>query len=294
MSDALTIDEALPLGAVAVQRVLDRAGVRSLMIKGSAFAELGVRSPKAGNDIDLLIDRSDRDPALAALASAGWITVSPRTPGALEGLHYSTTMRHPHLIPSLDLHHTFAGLLDAPGAFEAMWVERTTIELAHQPVAVPCVEHAALLEALNALKDTRPADWPQVSHWLADACDHLDVDLLSASAEPIGARHSAAPFITALGGAAPDESVPTGYEEWVSGAGRTYSYRALRHTLRRAPHLLPWTMWWLLTLNEEAARLWASTHGVEYRGRWRLVATRVASRVPEPWVARVRRKWTWS
>ena len=42
----LTLAEAVPLGTVLLQRLLDDAGIRSLAIKGPAFVELGVRRPR--------------------------------------------------------------------------------------------------------------------------------------------------------------------------------------------------------------------------------------------------------
>lgn len=44
--DPLTMAEAVPLGTVHLQRMLERVGVRSLVIKGPAFVELGVRAPR--------------------------------------------------------------------------------------------------------------------------------------------------------------------------------------------------------------------------------------------------------
>ena len=63
--------EAVPLGTVLLQRLLDDAGIRSLVIKGPAFVELGVRRPRQSNDIDLLVAPGDRKAATELLTAAG-------------------------------------------------------------------------------------------------------------------------------------------------------------------------------------------------------------------------------
>lgn len=107
MSEPLTLAEAVPLGTVHLQRLLAAAGVRSLVIKGPAFAEHGVRRPKQSNDIDLLIHPQDREGMTSALVVAGWTSISHWFPPALDDVVYSTTFRHPLFPVTLDLHHHF-------------------------------------------------------------------------------------------------------------------------------------------------------------------------------------------
>ena len=129
----LTLAEAVPLGTVLLQRLLDDAGVRSLVIKGPAFAQLGVRKPKHSNDIDLLVAPEDRTRATEALAQAGWSIISHWFPPALDDVIYSTTFRHVQFPSTLDLHHHFSGFF-ADDAFDALWCSRSCVAVAHHDV----------------------------------------------------------------------------------------------------------------------------------------------------------------
>lgn len=115
-SEPLTLAEAVPLGTVYLQRLLERAGVRSLVIKGPAFAELGVRKPRVSNDIDLLIHQDDRTTATEVLAASGWSIISHWFLPALDEVIYSTTFRHALFPSTLDLHHRFSGLFAGAAA----------------------------------------------------------------------------------------------------------------------------------------------------------------------------------
>ena len=74
MSEPLTLAEAVPLGTVYLQRLLVSAGIRSLVIKGPAFVELGVRKPRQSNDIDLMVAPGDR-----AAATGPWPALGGRS-----------------------------------------------------------------------------------------------------------------------------------------------------------------------------------------------------------------------
>lgn len=68
----MTLAEAVPLCLVVVERILQRAEVRTLAIKGPAFATLGVRPERLSMDVDVLVDPAQRHLALETLRSAGW------------------------------------------------------------------------------------------------------------------------------------------------------------------------------------------------------------------------------
>ena len=135
-ADSLELVEAVPLGTVHLQRILERAGVRSLVVKGPAFAELGVRTRRRSNDIDLLIHQDDRTAASEALSDAGWSIISHWFPPALDDIIYSTTFHHPLFPSTLDLHHRFSGLLAGAEAFDALWEWRTQVVLAQQAIGL--------------------------------------------------------------------------------------------------------------------------------------------------------------
>lgn len=271
MTEPLTLSEAVPLGTVHVQRLLEGAGVRSLVIKGPAFVELGVRRPRTSNDIDMLVHQDDRARATEALTDAGWSIISHWFPPALDDIIYSTTLRHPLFPVTLDLHHRFSGLLAGAAAFDALWEKRTQVTLAQQLVTTVGREHALIIEALNAtklLEEERRAD---TAARVVSAAEEFEASVVSAAAESVGARHTASPLITALGGDVPAEEAPHGYREWTIRGGRNSSRDLVIDLLRRAPGHIPRVVWQQLTLDPDIARFWAHTHGVTYRNRWQIL-----------------------
>lgn len=230
----LTLAEAVPLGTVLLQRLLDDAGIRSLVIKGPAFVELGVRKPKHSNDIDLLVAPEDRTAATEALAQAGWSIISHWFPPALDDVIYSTTFRHPQFPSTLDLHHHFSGFF-ADDAFEALWRSRSWVAVAHHDVMTVGREHALIIEGLNAIKLLEDGSRAEAAGRVAAVVTDVDVDAVAEAAESVGARHTAAPLITALGGGSPSGPPPPGYEQWVQRGARNSGRDLVIDILRRAP-----------------------------------------------------------
>ena len=227
----LTLAEAVPLGTVLLQRLLDDAGIRSLVIKGPAFVELGVRRPKHSNDIDLLVAPEDRTAASEALAQAGWSIISHWFPPALDDIIYSTTFRHPQFPSTLDLHHHFSGFF-AGDAFEALWRSRTCVAVAHHDVVTVGREHALIIEGLNAIKMLEEGSRAEAADRVVRAVTDVDVDAVAAAAESVGARHTAAPLITVLGGGSPSGPPPPGYDQWVRRGARNSGRDLISDILR--------------------------------------------------------------
>ncbi len=276
MSDALTISEAVPLGTVHLQRLLSGAGVRSLVIKGPAFAALGVRAERHSNDIDLLVHPDDRPLATATLARAGWSIISHWFPPALDGIIYSTTFRHHRFPVPLDLHHCFSGLLrDAGAAFEVLWRERVGVEMAHQEVITVGREHALVIEALNAIKLLPTESRRLAAEHVVDAADDADSAAVAAAAESVGASHTATPLIIALGGAAPNGPPPPGLEQWLRRGARNTGRDLVVDLLVRSPWQIPRVVWGQLTIDPDTARFWAESHHVTYRNRWQVLGLRI-------------------
>ena len=279
--DSLELVEAVPLGTVHLQRILERAGVRSLVVKGPAFAELGVRTRRRSNDIDLLIHQDDRTAATEALADAGWSIISHWFPPALDDIIYSTTFRHPLFPATLDLHHRFSGLLAGVAAFDALWEKRTQVVLAQQTVTTVGREHALVIEALNATKQLEDERRAEAAGRVADAVDDIELADVVEAAETVGARHTAAPLIEAMGGGAPTTEPPPAYAQWVRRGARNSGRDLVLDLLRRAPTHIPRVVWQQLTLDPEIARFWAYTHRVPYRNRWQILWLRIRRAVKE-------------
>lgn len=271
----LTLAEAVPLGTVLLQRLLSDAEVRVLAIKGPAFVQLGVRPHRQSNDIDLMIHPSDRQRATAVLATAGWKVISHWFPPALDDVIYSTTFLHPRYPSTMDLHHTFSGFLAGPETFDALWQTRTTVTMAHQSVTTTSLEHALVIEALNLLKVTGEPQWPVIARQVVSGSRGLDPVHVAAAAQSVGAAHTAAPLIAALGGVTPRDPPPKSFARWRMDAGSDNTRKVISLLVRRAPHHVPRVAWQQLTLSEDVARFWAGAHRVEYRSPRQILGLRI-------------------
>ncbi|WP_165399650.1 nucleotidyltransferase family protein [Janibacter limosus] len=274
MSEPLTLAEAVPLGTVHLQRLLSAAGIRSLVIKGPAFVELGVRRPRQSNDIDLMVAAGDRAVATETLASAGWSIISHWFPPALDDIIYSTTFRHERFPATLDLHHHFSGML-ADDAFEHLWSRRVEVVLAGQPVHTVGVPDALIIEALNAIKalarDRRKAAVSRV----VESAVPVDVSEVARASETIGSRHTATLLIEGLGGPSATGPVPAGYRRWLRRGARNGGLELVLDILLRAPHQAPRVIWQQLTLSPDIARFWADTHRVPYHSPRQVLWVRI-------------------
>lgn len=271
----LTLAEAVPLGTVYLQRLLAAAEIRSLVIKGPAFVELGVRKPKQSHDIDILIHPSDRKRVRDVLGNADWRAVSLAFPTDTERFANSITYAHARFTSTVDVHHYFPGVLGGEDAFEVMWSSRTKVVVAHQPLTTLRRDHALVIEGLNSLKGTRPSGWERRVEAIRDGADAIDPESVLDAARSIGARHTASALITALGGSGPSAPVGWAYWEWRMTAGRGWTYRMVIHTLSAAPWRLPWVAWWLLFLDSSTARTWAVENNVPYRNRLQIMTCRL-------------------
>lgn len=265
--EPLTLAEAVPLGTVHLQRLLDGVGVRSLVIKGPAFVELGVRRPRTSNDIDLLIHPNDRDAMTAALVRSGWTSISHWFPPALDDLIYSTTFSHPLFPASVDVHHFFSGMFARTRAFEVMWRGRVRVVLANAEVETLCPEHALVLEALNKFKAAGAERWSEIAEAVVAATRPLNPEQVARAAEDLGAQHSAAALVVAMGGPVPSSPPSREFEEWARLCGRFRSRLYFWRILARAPGSVPRVFWQQVTLPEGLAKYWAQAHGVRYQSR---------------------------
>ena len=270
----LTLAEAVPLGTVHLQRLLATAEIRSLAIKGPAFIALGVRAPRHSNDIDLIIAPEDRQRASEVLASAGWGIISHWFPPALDDVIYSTTFSHRQFPATLDLHHHFTGFL-AQDAFEQLWRARTMVQVGHQDVVCTGREHALVIEGLNSIKMLEHERRPVAAQRVVEAAGAVDVGAVEAAATAVGARHTAAPIITALGGPDPDQPAPEGFDSWVERGARNSGRDLICDVLRRSPRSAPRVVWEQLTLDPKVARFWAQSHGVPYRSPQQILWVRI-------------------
>lgn len=273
----LTLEESVPLATVLLQRLLAGAGVRSLAIKGPAFALLGVRPPKRSHDVDLIIHPDDRPAARRALRAAGWFELGYDLPPEIDDIIYSTTYGHALLPSTVDVHHVFPGLLlPAAAVFEVLWDARASVRLAGQDAACPSEQHALVIDALHRLRGTPEHRWPHAAtdHARGVSVD-LSVDALVDAAESVGARWTAAPLLAELGAPPPAGRPEPGYERWRRRCGPFRGELIAAEVARRAPWRLPGVLWGQLNVSEEMARFWAESHGLRYRNRSQVLTARL-------------------
>lgn len=262
----LTLAEAVPLGTVLLQRLLDDAGIRSLVIKGPAFVELGVRRPKHSNDIDLLIHPDDRERVAGLLEVARWQSISHWFPPALDDVIYSVTYAHPSFPASVDVHHYYSGVFARADAFESMWAQRVSVDMAHAQVVTMPSAHALIFEALNKFKAVGVDQWDATARAVVDAAQWRDLEHVRRAAEELGATESASALIAALGGPRAAHTSPE-FRRWAKEAGRFRSRIYFWRIVTRSPQSIPIVLWQQINLPEKHARWWAEAHGVPYRSR---------------------------
>lgn len=262
----LALAEAVPLGTVLLQRLLDDAGIRSLVIKGPAFVELGVRKPKHSNDIDLLVAPEDRERVAVVLEATGWQSVSHWFPPALDDVIYSVTYAHPSFPASVDVHHYYSGVFARADAFEAMWTQRVSVDMAHAQVVTMPSAHALIFEALNKFKAVGVGQWDDTARAVVDAAQWHELAQVRRAAEELGATESASALISALGGPPAPHASPK-FLRWAKEAGRFRSRIYFWRIVTRSPQSIPRVLWQQINLPEKHARWWAEAHGVTYRSR---------------------------
>ena len=279
----MTLAEAVPLCLVVVERILQRAEVRTLAIKGPAFATLGVRTDRLSMDVDVLVDPAQRHLALEALRSAGWTDWAPESLYEPFGAH-SKTLEHPLWPCSLDMHWTFPGFLAPPEVtFEAFWEERTSVAIAHQPVDTLCRPHALALETLHVLRECPPGSEHQVVRGVLAA---MPQELTEKETEALGAlleRASASRTLATLaeltgaklGPVVTDDAPDEAFVQWRT---RQHTSSAPLHwwftELRENPLAAFNRLWHHAWLTEGQARTWAKAKHVDYHSRWQVLRLR--------------------
>ena len=136
----------LRFGHAAVQRVADGVGADLLHIKGLAVAD-ELRPTSRGSDVDVLVRPTHVERLDRAMRAAGWVLYSTFRSGSPFG--HAQTYTH-DAWGYIDVHRFFPGLGVTPArAFDRLWRDRSTIELAGWNCAVPDVAGQALILVLN-------------------------------------------------------------------------------------------------------------------------------------------------
>lgn len=175
---SLATSEARDVLAAVVARVARDAGLDLLLIKGPSLAAHGLRGERAWGDVDVLVRPGQVGRLRRALAGSGWDSVN-ETPGyPLVTLPHAITLVHPRWHTEVDVHTFLPGsYADAATTFDLLWADRSSIDLAHQPVLCTGRISSALVAALNLARTAAtPRSRDEAQQWRAAVSRWPDVD----------------------------------------------------------------------------------------------------------------------
>ncbi len=228
--------------AALIARVARDAGLDVLLIKGPSLAVHGLRDERAWGDVDVLV-RPDHVSALRReLSSRGWEPFNETPEFPLITLPHAITFIHPRWHTEIDVHTFLPGsYADAATTFEHLWGERTTIQLAHQPVLCTGRVGSALVAALNlARSPARPRTRAEAPLWCTAVRRWPDRDRIALAdlAAECCAADVLAPLFDAAGVPAIGRGkiTPQNWVDWHDRVGRdTRRGYAWASAIRRAP-----------------------------------------------------------
>ncbi len=287
----LATSEARDVLAAMVARVAQDARLDVVLIKGPSLSFHGLRAERAWGDVDVLVRPSHAGRARRVLAESGWVAFNEPSQYPLIALPHAITLIHPRWHTEIDLHTFFPGCYaDAETTFTKLWQERTTIELAHQPVTCTGLIGSALIGAVNmARAPTHPRNRAELEQWKASvggwtASDKRSLALL---ADECGASEVLARTFTEVG-ITPIRGSAMTRDDWADWRNRLKNESRTGHgwwvSFRRAPlRLKPHQMMRAVSFDPQAAARglpqptgWSrlrhaarrSAQGVARFGRW--------------------------
>lgn len=153
MADLTTLPVRLRvhLAHATVQAIADEAQADVLHIKGPAADPALRPEPRTSADADIIVRPSHLRRLLRGLKRHGWVKVTSLRSGGL--VEHSTNWYHAQL-GQLDVHVRFPGIqIEGERAFDHLWRDSSTQEIAHWPCLVPDPSAQRLLLLLHAARD---------------------------------------------------------------------------------------------------------------------------------------------
>lgn len=149
--DAYEVGDRIKLGHAALQSLADQAEVDLIHIKGYA-TEDGLYPPlRTSSDADVLVRPRHVARFVEAIRNRGWEEVASFESGS--AFHHAATYRHDWWGP-VDVHRLFPGLQEDPDtAFERLWEDRQTAQIAHFPCTVLSHLDQVLFVLLHTVRD---------------------------------------------------------------------------------------------------------------------------------------------
>lgn len=197
------------LAIALVSECSQRTRVRTLILKGDALADYGLRRARRSGDVDVLVPPASFEAFESILRDFGW---QARASGSLFSTH-ATSYYHAGWPVDIDLHHRVPGLLQSPDAvFSAIWADRRSCARAWGDFSIPDRATSALIYYLDVTRSYRPlrstASEPErVAQYIANALPDIEERLhLAAVARTLGADWTCARLLE-LCGQTPGERV---------------------------------------------------------------------------------------
>ncbi len=141
------------LAHATVQAIADEARADVLHIKGPATEPALRPESRTSADADVIVRPSHLKRLLRGLKRHGWVKVTSLRSGGL--VEHSTNWYHAQL-GQLDVHIRFPGIqIEGERAFDELWRDVSTQEIAHLRCRVPSSSAQRLLLLLHAARDVR-------------------------------------------------------------------------------------------------------------------------------------------
>lgn len=141
------------LAHATVQAIADEARADVLHIKGPAADPALRPEARTSADADVIVRPSHLKRLLRGLKRRGWVKVTSLNSGGL--VEHSTNWYHAQL-GQLDVHVRFPGIqIEGERAFDHLWCDSSTLEIAHRPCRVPDPSAQRLLLLLHAARNVR-------------------------------------------------------------------------------------------------------------------------------------------
>lgn len=190
----------------ALQAIAEDHGVDLLHIKGPAVDAALLDGVRRSIDADVLVRPAHVKRLLAAMHEHGWTTLYRFEDGS--AFEHASTLVHPVLAP-VDVHRRFPGLDGATSeAFERLWADRHTADIAGVVCPVPSLPAQRLLLIVHAARAGR------LSHQDIQRCWTDASDVERAEVVRLADEVGAAVALAAGTGRLDDFAGRPGYELW--------------------------------------------------------------------------------
>lgn len=179
------------LAHAALQTLAREANVDLLHIKGAAIDPVIGRNRFRSSDADVFVRPTQVRAFLTALSRHGWKEVTSFASGS--AFHHAANYFH-EAWGMVDVHRIYPGF-NAPDAFDILWRDRSTLEIAHVECIVPSLRAQRLILLLHVARNGRGAQDPDFER----AWSGLDENERAALETLADRLHARTAFAAALG-----------------------------------------------------------------------------------------------